>query len=98
MAFSYEGRATYTLIMVILLALSSSYMAEAFRRGLIVNKASAPTPAAAEADPPAVADATAPAAATDAPTASPGGGAATVFDITKYGATQNSKDNFGVTN
>jgi galacturan 1,4-alpha-galacturonidase len=83
---SYEGRATSTFLMVVFLALSSSYMAEAFRRGLVATKPSAPTPASAAADPPAAAN---------APTASPGGGAATVFDITKYGATQNSKDNFG---
>ncbi|CAM8979380.1 unnamed protein product [Rhodiola kirilowii] len=83
MAIRYEGKAAFTFAMVVFLALSSSYMAEAFRRGLIVNKAPAH---AAAADPPAAAD---------APAAAVGGGAATVFDITKYGATQNSKDNFG---
>ncbi|KAL9671242.1 hypothetical protein QQ045_008808 [Rhodiola kirilowii] len=99
MGFRYEGRVSSTFVLVVFLALSSSYMAEALPRGLFGNKDAkkAPgAPAPAAANPPAAA-ADAPAASgTDAPAAAATpGGPATVFDITKYGATQNSKDNFG---
>ncbi|KAL9668194.1 hypothetical protein QQ045_002569 [Rhodiola kirilowii] len=39
MAIRYEGKAAFTFAVVVFLALSSSYMAEAFICGLIVNKA-----------------------------------------------------------
>uniref|UniRef100_A0A7N0TM72 Uncharacterized protein n=1 Tax=Kalanchoe fedtschenkoi TaxID=63787 RepID=A0A7N0TM72_KALFE len=114
MGFRYEGKAA-TVAMVVFLALSSSYMAEAFRRGLVLNKspasaaaadqpaadATVATAAAADAAPAKNASAAAsPAPANASATASPSpsaapDGAATVFDITKYGATENSKDNFG---